>query len=151
MNNNSIDGVQVNRVPSQASPVSIIEAMYAIDSMGRGAELKRLLELELPLLEQKLKDDHPAAQVTLAQQMLKWGPDYILKLQPLGLGTQEHIEVALNVSSSSFMVQFEGKHFSLITAKSICNLIYQLLSQEESPYPENPKRAGDFFQQDQVS
>jgi hypothetical protein len=141
----------VKQVPSQAVPVSIIEAMYAMDSMGRGAELKRLLELELPLLEQKLKDDHPAAPISLSQQMLKWGPDYILKLEPLGLGSHGHIEVGLNVSSSFFMVQFEGKHFNLITAKSICNLIYQLLSQGQSPYPETSTRLGVALQQNQVS
>jgi hypothetical protein len=148
--NNNI-GVKVKQVPSQAIPVSNIEAMYAMESMGRDRELGRLLELELPSLKEKLIRDYPQEQMVLEQQMVRRAQDYALQLHVSRQGVQEQMEIALNVSSSAFMLEYNGKHYSLITAKSICNLIYQLLSQIEPAHPLSPTRGHELTTKNQLS
>jgi hypothetical protein len=125
----------VNDTPSQATPVSQIEAMYAIESMGRDRELAQLLETELPLLREKLIREHPLESISFEQQMIRRGQDYALQLEVARQGRQDRLEIALNVSASAFMVEYKGKNYSLITAKSICNLIDQLLNQDKPMQP----------------
>jgi len=141
----------VKEALSQAVPVSTIEAMYAIESMGRDRELALLLETELPSLRDKLMKEHPEEQFSFHQQMVRRGQDYALQVQVNRQDVQEQIEIALNVSASAFMVEFKGKNYSLITAKSICNLIHQLLSQIEPIHPQNPVRESLFTNKNQLS
>jgi|GEM_PF-2470557 hypothetical protein len=125
------------RTPLHA-PVAVnpIEAMYAIQSMGRGDELTRLMDLELPQLKEQLCMVHPAEGVTMSQQMVRVEMDYILQLQISRQEVQDKIDIYLNVSSSAFVVKFDSKLYSLITAKSICNLIYQLMCKQKPINPE---------------
>lgn len=120
------------------TPVAVnpIEAMYAIQSMGRGDELTRLMDLELPQLKEQLSIGHPAEGVTMSQQMVRVEMDYILQLQISRQEVQDKIDIYLNVSSSAFVVKFDSKLYSLITAKSICNLIYQLMCKQKPINPE---------------
>jgi hypothetical protein len=128
----------VSHTPSIVTPVSPIEAMYAIESMGRERELARLLDTELPRLREQLIQAHPLEPISFEQHLIRRGQDYALQLEVARQGQQEHIEIALNVSASAFMVEYKGKNYSLITAKSICNLIDQLLGQD---WPTHPPRS----------
>ena len=126
----------MNQALEQCIPVNPIEAMYALEAMGRGPELTRLMELELPCLEALFKVDDPNVLVQVKHQMLRLGLDYVLRLRVFKDDDEHLIDVYLNVSSSAFMVKFGAKQFSLITAKSIGQLIFQLIQQHAPKHPE---------------
>ena len=130
----------MNQPLLQPIPVNPIEAMYALESMGRGAELTRLMELELPRLDALLSLDHPSVDIKIEHQMLRLAMDYVLRLLVLKGGDAQIIDVYLNVSSSAFMVKFGAKQFSLITAKSIGDLVYQLIQKQDPKHPEMSAR-----------
>ena len=126
----------MNQPVKQPLPVHPIEAMYALEAMGRGPELTRLMELELPRLEALLNADCPNGVVQVNHQMLRFGLDYVLSVRVLKDDDVHSIDVYLNVSSSAFMVKFGAKQFSLITAKSIGQLIFQLIQHHAPKHPE---------------
>ncbi len=105
---------------------SEIEVRYAIQPMGRDRELVRLLDIELinliELLTHKLKPE----PLQFNHQLLRFGGEYVLRIKIQKYSSIQVFDVYLNVSEVAFMVRHEGKNYSVITAKSICQIIAQL-------------------------
>ena len=115
---------------------SEIEVRYAIQPMGRDRELVRLLDIELmrliELLTQKLRPE----PLQFNHQLLRFGSEYVLRIKIQKHAALQVFDVYLNVSEVAFMVRHEGKNYSVITAKSICQIIAQLclgVNTEDSP------------------
>ncbi len=105
---------------------SEIEVRYAIQPMGRDRELVRLLDIELmrliELLSQKLRPE----SLQFNHQLLRFGSEYVLRIKIQKHAALQVFDVYLNISEVAFMVRYEGKNYSVITAKSICQIIAQL-------------------------
>lgn len=105
---------------------SEIEVRYALQPMGRDRELVQLLDVELikliELLTQKLNPE----PLQFNHQVLRFGGEYVLRIKIQKSSSIEVFDVYLNASEAAFMVRFEGKNYSVISAKSICQIVAQL-------------------------
>ena len=105
---------------------SEIEVRYAIQPMGRDRELVRLLDIELMSLIEYLTQKLKPEPLQFNHQLLRFGSEYVLRIKIQKHATLQVFDVYLNVSEVAFMVRHEGRNYSVITAKSICQIIAQL-------------------------
>jgi hypothetical protein len=105
---------------------SEIEVRYAIQPMGRDRELVRLLDLDLMELIEFMSQRLKPEPIRFDHQLLRFGGEYVLRIKIQKLCGVEVFDVYLNASEVAFMVRFEGKNHTVITSKSVCQVIAQL-------------------------
>jgi hypothetical protein len=118
--------------------VSQIEARYALQPMGRDLELMQLMGDELPHLAEKFCQEFQQESPSMTHHLFKQGSNYIIKVLVQRHGMHDEFSIYLNLSASAFLINAQGKNFSLITAKGVCQVLEKIIltpEQEINPLP----------------
>jgi hypothetical protein len=107
--------------------VSQIEARYALQPMGRDLELMQLMGDELPHLAEKFCHDFQFESPSMTHHLFKQGNNYIIKVLVQRRDFNDEFSIFLNLSASAFLIHALGKNYSLITAKSVCQVLEKIL------------------------
>jgi hypothetical protein len=116
----------MNYLNPSAQRVSRLEARHVLTTIGRHNEFERLLNVELQQLSEELSSKLHAYGASFEQDLYKIGRDYFLNFQILHPKKPSHFNILLNASESAFVIHAYGRHYSLLSAKDIRQLIQNL-------------------------